>query len=69
MRRAIYIGKGHRREFWKVYITGVGWTCSSELSYGMTGRAWEDDDMWDFRPDGLNVSHRIPRKDIYFPKQ
>lgn len=67
MKNAIYIGKGFRRKFKnKVWIDGIGFIDYSELNFGRTGTAFYDDGKWDFRPDGLNISHLVNRKDLSF---
>ena len=40
-----------------------------ELNYGISGVAvWDtlNNGKWDFRPDGLNVSHLVKKKDLFF---
>jgi hypothetical protein len=70
-RRAIYIGKPRTKDWSKtpgaypVYIPGSGWFTQSFINFGMTGYAVSiRKGQWDFRPDGLNVSHIVRRDEL-----
>lgn len=63
----IYIGKGYTRLFKEPFwLVGFGDISQSTINYGQTGYAYEDENQWCFRPDGLNIDHYVKKSDLHF---